>query len=439
MSNTSDSSDAHPEPTNQHDVQHKTHPTLLSRLKHFTWAWFTLPMSTGGLALLLSPSTQPHVFPGLNTIGKTVYIFDLALFALLTCAITYRFIHYRHTLPASLTHPTESLFSATFLLSIASIIACVARYGIPASGPWLRTTYLILFWLYFATTFLTAVAHYTLLFTSPLLKISDMTPAWDLPIFPFMLSGTLASAGSSSQPPHLAVPMIVAGLTAQGLGFTISILMYASYIRRMVQFGFPGDNARPAMFIAVGPPSFTALALLGMADDWPRAYTNYFGDTIAYSFAGATDVLSSEQQQLITVQILRTLATMTAIFIWSLSAWFFCVAVVACLQASRTMTFRLNWWAFVFPNTGFTIATISIGKVLQSEGVMWVGSVMTVGIVCTWVFVAVCHVRAVWRGDILWEGKDEDVYVRAGQAKTEKMERKGGGDRVGVADLEKQD
>ncbi|CAN9229936.1 unnamed protein product [Alternaria alternata] len=52
-----------------------------------------------------------------------------------------------------------------------------------------------------------------------------MTPAWDLPIFPFMLSGTLAAIGAGHQAEAHAVAMIVAGLTAQGLGMTVSLLM----------------------------------------------------------------------------------------------------------------------------------------------------------------------------------------------------------------------
>ncbi|KAK5089609.1 hypothetical protein LTR70_007201 [Exophiala xenobiotica] len=443
MSTTSDSTDTEAEASNQDgnlDTGERN-VRMLDRLKHFTWAWFTLPMSTGGIALLLSPQLQPHTFPGLNTIGKVVYIFDLVNFTTLVCVKSYRFLRWRNIFIGSLTHPTESLMAATSLSSLASIIAAIARYGIPACGPWLVVAYRVLFWIYFAVTFIYAVGQYTLLFTSPLLKIEDMTPAWDLPIFPFMLSGTIAATGSQTQPPEQAVPMLVAGLTAQGLGFIVSILMYAAYIQRSVQFGFPDPSVRPAMFIAVGPPSFTALALLGMANDWPRAYTNYFGDPIDYSFAGAGEAFSNAQQQLIGIEILRTMATMSAIFMWSLSLWLFCIAVIACLQVRRSMTFHLNWWAFVFPNTGFTIATISIGRALESQGVMWVGSIMTTGIICTWFFVAVCHVRAVWKHDILWEGKDEDMYAQVGQPKKEKSEKvrqaqKGNGD---VEDVEKQD
>ena len=135
-------------------------------------------MATGGLALLLSPKTQPHSFKGLEVIAKILFILDLIIFSIITTIITYRFKRYPKTLKCSLAHPTESLFSATFLLSCAGIIACIGRYGIPACGTWLVVVYRVLFWAYFAITFCTGVGHYVLLFTSPRLKIQDMTPGW---------------------------------------------------------------------------------------------------------------------------------------------------------------------------------------------------------------------------------------------------------------------
>lgn len=366
---------------------------LLNRLEHWTWANYTFPMSTGGLSLLLSEKTQAFNFRGLQTIGKVVYIFDLVVFSLVTAAIIYRFSRFRGTLKASISHPTEGLFLGTSALSLATIISGIARYGIPECGPWLVVAYRALFWIYFAVTFMIAVGQYSLLFTSPALKIQDMTPAWDLPIFPFMLSGTIASVGASDQPPVHAVPMIVAGLTAQGLGMIVSLFMYACYIHRMIQYGFPSPNSRPGMFIAVGPPAFTSLAIIGMAGAFPTTYKSYFGDAD------------------ITLQILQILATMVAVFIWSLSFWFWAVAVVACLAVCRQMTFSLNWWAFVFPNVGFTIATMTIGKQFESRGIEWVATIMTILLVALYLFILTNHARAFIRKDIVYEGKDEDVYV----------------------------
>jgi C4-dicarboxylate transporter/malic acid transport protein len=350
-------------------------------------------MSTGGLALLLAEQTQPHTFDGLQTIGKVLYIFDLVVFVFVTTAITFRFVNYPGTLKSSITHPTESLFLATSMLSVASITAGIARYGIPSCGPWLVVVYRVLFWTYFALSFCLAVGQYMLLFISPRLKIQDMTPAWDLPIFPFMLSGTIAATGAALQPPEHAMPMIFAGLTAQGLGMLVSMMMYTSYLRRMIQYGFPSPDSRPGMFIAVGPPSFTSLAIIALANDFPEHY-NYWG------------------MDAITIQILRVMSTVVAVFIWSLSFWFFCIAVLACLLVRSQMSFHLNWWAFVFPNVGFTIATTSIGKSLHSEGIKWVGSGMTLLLVATYLSVGVAHVRAFVNKEVCWPGKDADVYKK---------------------------
>lgn len=224
---SSSSSDGDPQDVGQDRTGGRsTVSEFLARLEHFTWANYTLPMATGGLALLLSEENQGFTFRGLQTIGTVVYIFDLVIFSLVTAAITYRFNKYRGTLLRSVTHPTEALFLGTSTLSVASIITGIAKYGIPVCGPWLVTTFRVLFWIYFAVTFMIAVGQYFFLFVSPLLKIQDMTPAWDLPIFPFMLCGTIAASGAATQPADQALPMIMAGLMAQGLGMLVSILMY---------------------------------------------------------------------------------------------------------------------------------------------------------------------------------------------------------------------
>ncbi|RWA05471.1 hypothetical protein EKO27_g9635 [Xylaria grammica] len=364
----------------------------LARLKHFTWANFTLPMSTGGLALLLAEQTQGFTFRGLQTIGKFVYVLDLVIFTLVASAITYRFAAFPGTLKKSIVHPTEGLFLGTSTLSLASIIAGIARYGIPSCGPWLVVAYRVLFWVYFSVTFLIAVAQYALLFTSPKLKLSDMTPAWDLPVFPFMLSGTIASTGAGVQPPDQAIPILVAGLGAQGFGLLVSTFIYACYVSRLIQYGFPAPNSRPGMFIAVGPPAFTSLAIIGMANNYPAYYNTFGPDNV-------------------TIQVLRIIATTVCIFIWFLSLWFFCIAAVANLAVWREITFHLNWYSYIFPNVGFTIAVILIGKTFNSRSVKAVGSAMTILLVIGWLVIVLNHVRAVWEGRILADGKDEDYYV----------------------------
>lgn len=81
----------------------------------FTWAQFTLPLSTGGIALVLSAT--PHRFKGLATIGTIFFLFALVTFIACVTTIILRFTLNSGTLKKSLTHPTEFLFTPTILLS----------------------------------------------------------------------------------------------------------------------------------------------------------------------------------------------------------------------------------------------------------------------------------------------------------------------------------
>ncbi|KZF20288.1 hypothetical protein L228DRAFT_249959 [Xylona heveae TC161] len=368
--------------SSENDVQKKV--SLRQRLEKFTWAWFTSTMGTGGVALLLG--VTPHQFRGLNTIGVIVYIFDLVLFSALCTTMMCRFILCKGSFIRSFTSPHESLFVSTFGLSLSTIISCMQHYGVPHTGYWLVVVVRILFWIYAACTFLLAIVQYQILFTGKPLTMQNMTPAWLLPIFPAMIAGTIASAIAAGQPPKQAIPIIICGVTFQGLGMLVAVFGYANWMGRLFLYGLPPPSVRPAMFIAVGPPSFTALALIGMADAAKIVMPDHY-------VAGTTSVLTAD--------VLKIMAVFTGVFLWSVSFWFICLGAVAVLSKVREMSFQLSWWSFVFPNTGFIIATIQIGHGLGSPAILWVGSVLTVIQVAMWLFVGTCHTWALLKGDLL--------------------------------------
>lgn len=265
-------------------------------------------------------------------------------------------------------------------------------YGVPSCGPWLITTIQVLFWIYMALAFISSALQYLQLFTGSIrLTIQGMTPAWILPIFPVLLGGVLAGIVAGEQPPMDALTIIVCGLTYLGLGWMVAFLMYAVFLHRLMEFGLPQPNLRPGMFITAGPPAFTASALIGFGKSLTVATNQgYFADNLQG------------------INILQTIANFAAIFLWTFGFWFFCVSLVAVLAGAKSMTFHLIWWALVFPNIAVALATGRIGEVLESEGILWVSTVMAILLVAAWMFVIVLNFRAVLRGDIMWPGKDED-------------------------------
>ncbi|KAI2785866.1 hypothetical protein POX_h09628 [Penicillium oxalicum] len=375
-------------PHHEEKPYHHKDVSFTQRLRHFTWAWYTLTMSTGGIALLIA--NQPNTFPGLQQIGLAIYFINLALFALVTSLMVARFIIHRNFVD-SLAHEREGLFFPTFWLSIATMITGLEKYFGEDPAHSFSTTMAVLFWTYCACTFAVAVLQYSYVFTSISYRLQTMMPSWVLPAFPIMLSGTIASVIAARQPPDTCIPIVVAGITFQGLGFCISFMMYSHYIGRLMESGLPNREHRPGMFICVGPPAFTALALIGMARGLPDSF----------GVMGRPDNASDRQ-------VLETLALAAGAFLWALSLWFFCIALIAVVRAPPT-AFHLSWWAMVFPNTGFTLATITLANAFESKAIKGVGSAMSICIVAMWLFVFVNHVLAVIRCDIVFPGKDEDV------------------------------
>ncbi|KAF2869938.1 voltage-dependent anion channel [Massariosphaeria phaeospora] len=361
--------------------------SLRGRLEHFTWAWFTATMSTGGLAVALAET--PHRFRGLDTIGLTIFILNTTLFLLLCALMTTRLLLFPHRFKHSFHHPTESFFFGSFWLSIAVILCGTQLYGVSPTRPWLIPALRISYWIYATISLLNAIQQYWLFMRRAPAKPVPMNPAWFLPGYSAMLTGTVASIIAGSQPPEHRLPVIVSGCAFQGFGWLLSCIWIGMYVARLMESGLPPPDVRPGMFIPVGTAAYTIVALIGQARAIPPEHA-YFA-----AHPGAAETL-------------QTLALFVGVFLWLFSFWLFAVAVLACVAGIPEMGFTLSWWAFVFPNVGFAVATVEIGRELGSQGVLWVGSGMTVGLVVVWLFTAGACVRAVVKRRILWPGRDED-------------------------------
>jgi tellurite resistance protein TehA-like permease len=222
-----------------------------------------------------------------------------------------------------------------------------------------------------------------------------------------MLSGTIASVLAANQPAHHVVPILVAGATLQGFRFIMSLFVCAEYFYRMNKDGLPEAKERPELFIAVGPWSFTALAVIGMANgavqkvpvDWLISSTS--------SSSGSSFSQSLESISPTTAQVALILASLFGIFLWFLAFYSLCIGILSMFSLCRVFGgegvpgMSLPWWSMVFPNTGFVIATIRIGSVLQSEAILWVASVMTVLQVAVWLVVLGASAVVILRGGML--------------------------------------
>ncbi|KAK6535699.1 hypothetical protein TWF694_002149 [Orbilia ellipsospora] len=397
-----------------------------TRIHHFTWAWYLPVMGTGGIAVQLH--LLPYRFNGLDAIGTVVFLISVAIFCLTTTGLLFRFTLWKNTLYNSIRHPTEGLFSATLLLSIATILINTCNYGVShigekSSDNWLSKAVEVLFWVYTVISIILAISLSYFIISRESHTPQAATPAWALPCFPAMLVGSVGASVSrtlstTSDANHGRVfPIIITSILLQGFGILISLMFITIFLKRLMLFRLPSPNLRPGMFMAVGPPGFTSFTIMALGQ------------------VGRTQFLPSDfgvNPNFDVGDSFYMACLLTGMLFYGLAGWWLLLSATAVLAGASQkhvmrkkkvdFNFHLSWWAFLFPNTGFIGATILLGEIFSSPAIKWVGTAMVIIECGVWLMLMVQTPLAVWRGRLMVPGKDEDADVE-GLEKKEELKR----------------
>jgi tellurite resistance protein TehA-like permease len=234
---------------------------------------------------------------------------------------------------------------------------------------------------------------------SPSCKAIQLHPAIFLMIINTMLTGTIASAILESQPPVHQMPIIVAAVAYQGLGWVVSMLLLAWHLASLLELGLGEPSHRFGLFMPVASSGYVMVCLMGCSRHLPRDY-GYFAQHPA------------------AVEMLQVVALWASIFLWLVTFWIFALACIATMpllwpfrngRSGPRVHFTPSWWGLVFPNVGFATATGYTGAELQSPAIEWVATVMTILLFAAWLMTLVFHAQAIITGQIMWPGKDEDA------------------------------
>lgn len=294
-------------------------------------------MATGGIANVLYQ--VPYRFPGLYYIGCAFFLFNIGLFVFNIVMISLRFYYYPATFFSSIVHPTETLFVPAWLISLGTIFVNITQYGTTPgkTGSWLLDTMYALFWVDASLAVIFSCGIYLVMWSTQTFTIDQMTPLWIFPAYPLLIIGPHAGVLSEHLDSARAINIILGGWVFQGVGFMVSLMIYASYIYRLMTQKLPRESLRPAMFISVGPSGFTIAGIVTMGQVFPKIVpADYMGD--GYLFG----------------QITKTCSLWMGLWLWGLAFWFFFVSVGAHWSTVRDhkMTFAMTWYSYVFPNTG---------------------------------------------------------------------------------------
>ncbi|RGP79323.1 hypothetical protein FLONG3_2552 [Fusarium longipes] len=362
----------------------------VSLVDRFTWGNFTCTQSTGGVALMLAKT--PYQFHGLQTIGVVVFILNLVLFVLFSAAMICRFVRRPSSFRKSVMEPPEAYFTGSLWLSMATIIMGIHTFGVPHTGSWLIDVVRVLFWIYGGITLSYNIVIFVVMFSLAPFTPGSMSSPMFLMIYNAMLTGTVASVIAADQLASHRMSILVAGVAFEGLGWILCLLFLPHFVGNMLVNGLGPVNLRPGLFISVGSAGYTIIALIGCAKAIPDGY-GYFA-----KHPTATETLN-------------IMALWIGVFLWLFTFWLFAIAAVAHVpiliskfsgdKSRSRMSFALPWWAIVFPNVGFTIATVYIGEEFESDGIAWLATVMTVLVSAAWMMDLYLHLKAIFQKRIM--------------------------------------
>ncbi|GJE96716.1 voltage-dependent anion channel-domain-containing protein [Phanerochaete sordida] len=361
----------------------RAHVSRLSRRIH-GWSWQAYPigMGTGAVYVTLA-GLKNHPGHALTVVETIFYFLNMALFLLNTTTLLLQFILYPRQARRLITDPTKGIFVPLMVLSFATIIIGTINYGIPEGHVTPNFIY-GLFWAYVSFSVAVCFPMLMIWFNKPH-DLTKFTPAWAFLVFPMMLVGVVAFNTLKVIAPEepRALGVLLTGYIFQGLGFFMTFFYICIYIIRIMTTGFMDGHQANGAFVACGPPGFTALALINLAD-FSRDILKHRG--LISDIAGEVWYAGS---------------IMAALLLFGLAVFFFIFgALPYWFKLHKNLNEILGCWALTFPNVGWILTLRKLGDIFDVPGFHVWNLVMTICMVVTWVVLFVLTALAFWEGKI---------------------------------------
>ncbi|KAK0205201.1 voltage-dependent anion channel [Desarmillaria ectypa] len=355
------------------------------------WSWQSFPIGMGTGAVFVTLSGLKEHPNWLTSVETGFWSLNMAIFLLNVITMSVQALEFPHRAWRLLQDPVEGLFPPMMVLSFATIIIGTVNYAV-INGPASANVVYVLFWIYVGLSLTTCFPMLLIWFNQPH-DILRFTPGYAFLVFPLMLTGVVAfnvlRVMEPSDPRALGILFI--GYFFQGLGFFMTFFYLGIYLLRLVMTGFLEGHQANSAFVACGPPGFTALSLINLADH-------------ASAILPAHGIISNAAGE-----IWYAASVMAALLLYGLAVFFFFLGILPYwFKLHKRLDEILGCWALTFPNVGWISTTGVLGKILNIQGLFIVHIIMDALLFLTWLVLIVLTVKAIWKG-LIFNAKDEDV------------------------------
>jgi C4-dicarboxylate transporter/malic acid transport protein len=339
----------------------------ITALHSFHPGWFGAVMGTAivGVVAFMNPGSIPAMAVPLRALGVATAALAYVLAIALGIPYVLRWFHHPEAALQDLRHPVVGALFSTFpggilvlavttaiigpaLLSadaVFAIVATLAAIGIPLA-------------------FALSVVFAYILFLTPNIGAEQVSGGWFIPpvvniIVPMALMPLLPGAD-----PEMARLLLYASYAAWGIGFFLFLMVGSLLYDRLVHHPLPAPPHAPSIWIGLGPIGVGSLALIRMA----QAGAPVWGE-LSTAVNAVSDIL--------------------ALALWGFGVWWLAAAILLLWRYLRVggLPYGVGWWAFTFPLGAYTVATLTLARILKVSAMEWFGMLLFALLAVFWAVV----------------------------------------------------
>ncbi len=340
--------------------------------------WFASVMGTGIVAT--GGATLPIQLPGLRVFTDIVWVFAALLLLVLGALVGGHWLRNPRVARTHARNPQMAHFYGAAPMALLTVAAGALLVGHRLIGERIAVDAAWVLWT--AGTIgglFTAVSIPYLMFTQHNVEPDSAFGGWLMPVVPPMV----AAATGALLIPHMAPgagrqTMLYGCYAMFGLSLVASLIIISMIWSRLALYGTSGTARVPTLWIVLGPlgQSITVVGLLG------------------------TNAALAVEPEI--AQPLGTFAIIYGVPVWGFAVlWIALAATLTIRTIRRGMPFALTWWSLTFPVGTFVTGTTQLALHTHLPAFRYAAMIAYVGLLSTWVLVAIRTMRGSVRGNLL--------------------------------------
>lgn len=340
--------------------------------------WFASVMGTGIVAI--GGATLPFHVVGLRAFAEVVWVIAALLLVVLIVVVGGHWLRHPTVARGHARNPQMAHFYGAAPMALMTVGGGAMVVGRDLVGSRIAVDLDWVLWTAGTVGGLfTAVTIPFLMFTQHDVEPDAAFGGWLMPVVPPMVSAAMGA---------LLLPHLAAGTGRQtmlyfcyamfGLSLLASLNIIAMIWSRLVLYGTSGTARVPTLWIVLGPlgQSITAAGLLG-----PVA-----GLAVEHDIA----------------EDLNAFAILYGVPVWGFAVLWIALATSLTVRTLRRgMPFALTWWSLTFPVGTFVTGTSQLAAHTHLPAFRVAAAIAYVGLLFTWLLVAVRTARGSLRGNLL--------------------------------------